>query len=177
MTYGTSVSRQSRHSVSSQSIVALTGFPPSQHPTRISASASQRFSGSPVTLDCAAAVKSTSNNAIAYRVSARALTDHAVKFTSIGGQVDTVYQHSGPLLDRPWVERRGKTWELTEEGQRVWPAVADLVDLNLRSPRSPGGPCTLSHWYRMAWRWHAPKIRPGFRRFAPCPRTRCRRGR
>ncbi len=37
-------------------------------------------------------------------------------------------QHAGPLLDRPWVERRGKTWELTEEGKRVWPAVLELVE-------------------------------------------------
>jgi DNA-binding transcriptional LysR family regulator len=37
-------------------------------------------------------------------------------------------QHSGTLLDRPWVERRGKTWELTEEGKRVWPAVLELVE-------------------------------------------------
>ena len=37
-------------------------------------------------------------------------------------------QHAGPLLDRPWLVRRGKTWELTDEGRRVWPAVAELVD-------------------------------------------------
>jgi DNA-binding transcriptional LysR family regulator len=37
-------------------------------------------------------------------------------------------QHAGPLLDRPWVVRLGKTWELTDEGRRVWPAVAELVD-------------------------------------------------
>jgi DNA-binding transcriptional LysR family regulator len=37
-------------------------------------------------------------------------------------------QHAGPLLDRPWVERRGKTWALTEEGKRVWPAVLELVE-------------------------------------------------
>jgi DNA-binding transcriptional LysR family regulator len=37
-------------------------------------------------------------------------------------------QHAGPLLDRPWLVRNGKTWELTDEGQRVWPAVAELVD-------------------------------------------------
>jgi DNA-binding transcriptional LysR family regulator len=37
-------------------------------------------------------------------------------------------QHAGPLLDRPWVVRHGKTWELTDEGRRVWPAVAELVD-------------------------------------------------
>ena len=37
-------------------------------------------------------------------------------------------QHAGPLLDRPWVERRGKTWSLTEEGKRVWPAVLELVE-------------------------------------------------
>ena len=37
-------------------------------------------------------------------------------------------QHAGPLLDRPWLVRKGKTWELTDEGRRVWPAVAELVD-------------------------------------------------
>jgi DNA-binding transcriptional LysR family regulator len=44
-------------------------------------------------------------------------------------------QHAGLLLDRPWVVRRGKTWHLTEEGRRVWPAVSELVDryANLRA--------------------------------------------
>ena len=37
-------------------------------------------------------------------------------------------QHAGPLLDRPWVVRHGKTWELTDEGKRVWPAVLELVE-------------------------------------------------
>jgi DNA-binding transcriptional LysR family regulator len=37
-------------------------------------------------------------------------------------------QHSGPLLERPWLVREGKTWRLTVEGQKVWPAVVDLVD-------------------------------------------------
>ena len=37
-------------------------------------------------------------------------------------------QHAGPLLDRPWLVRHGKTWELTDEGRRVWPAVTELVD-------------------------------------------------
>ena len=37
-------------------------------------------------------------------------------------------QHAGSLLDRPWLVRKGKTWELTDEGRRVWPAVAELVD-------------------------------------------------
>ena len=37
-------------------------------------------------------------------------------------------QHAGPLLERPWLVRNGKTWELTDEGRRVWPAVAELVD-------------------------------------------------
>jgi DNA-binding transcriptional LysR family regulator len=37
-------------------------------------------------------------------------------------------QHAGPLLERPWVVRRGKKWELTDEGKRVWPAVEELVD-------------------------------------------------
>jgi len=37
-------------------------------------------------------------------------------------------QRCGPLLDRPWLERRGKTWRPTEEGKRVRSAVADIVD-------------------------------------------------
>jgi DNA-binding transcriptional LysR family regulator len=37
-------------------------------------------------------------------------------------------QHAGPLLDRPWLVRKGKTWELTDQGRRVWPAVTELVD-------------------------------------------------
>ncbi len=37
-------------------------------------------------------------------------------------------QHSGPLLNRPWLVRIGKTWELTDEGRRAWPAVVELVD-------------------------------------------------
>jgi DNA-binding transcriptional LysR family regulator len=37
-------------------------------------------------------------------------------------------QHAGPLLKQPWLVRIGKTWELTEEGRRVWPAVTELVD-------------------------------------------------
>jgi DNA-binding transcriptional LysR family regulator len=37
-------------------------------------------------------------------------------------------QHAGPLLDRPWLVRHGKTWALTDEGRQVWPAVAELVD-------------------------------------------------
>jgi DNA-binding transcriptional LysR family regulator len=37
-------------------------------------------------------------------------------------------QHTGPLLDQPWVVRKGKTWALTDEGHRVWPAVVEIVD-------------------------------------------------
>ena len=37
-------------------------------------------------------------------------------------------QHAGPLLDRPWLVRHGKTWDLTDEGRQVWPAVVELVD-------------------------------------------------
>ena len=37
-------------------------------------------------------------------------------------------QHAGPLLDRPWLVREGKTWKLTAEGRKVWPAVEELVD-------------------------------------------------
>lgn len=36
-------------------------------------------------------------------------------------------QHAGRVLRRPWLERRGKTWLLTEEGRRVLPSVDDLV--------------------------------------------------
>ncbi len=37
-------------------------------------------------------------------------------------------QHAGPLLDRPWLVRKGRRWELTEEGQRIWPAVVEIID-------------------------------------------------
>jgi DNA-binding transcriptional LysR family regulator len=37
-------------------------------------------------------------------------------------------QHAGPLVDRPWLVRQGKTWTLTDEGRKVWPAVEELVD-------------------------------------------------
>ena len=37
------------------------------------------------------------------------------------------FQHAGALLDRPWLIREGKVWRLTEEGLRVWPAVAELA--------------------------------------------------
>ena len=37
------------------------------------------------------------------------------------------FQHAGALLDRPWLVREGKLWRLTDEGLRVWPAVAELV--------------------------------------------------
>ncbi len=36
-------------------------------------------------------------------------------------------QHAGPLLDRPWLVREGKTWKLTAEGHKIWPAVEELV--------------------------------------------------
>jgi DNA-binding transcriptional LysR family regulator len=36
-------------------------------------------------------------------------------------------QHPGPVLKKPWLVRRGKLWQLTAEGQRVLPAVAELV--------------------------------------------------
>ena len=37
-------------------------------------------------------------------------------------------QHAGAAAERPWLVRNGKTWELTDEGRRVWPAVTELVD-------------------------------------------------
>src|SRR5687767_2026910 len=36
-------------------------------------------------------------------------------------------QHAGRVLRRPWLERVGKSWHLTEEGRRVLPAVEELV--------------------------------------------------
>jgi DNA-binding transcriptional LysR family regulator len=36
-------------------------------------------------------------------------------------------QHAGRVLRKPWLERVGKTWHLTEEGRRVLPAVEELV--------------------------------------------------
>lgn len=40
-----------------------------------------------------------------------------------------VLQHSNPQARRPWLERRGKTWFLTEEGKRNLPAVRQIVRL------------------------------------------------
>jgi DNA-binding transcriptional LysR family regulator len=37
-------------------------------------------------------------------------------------------QHAGPLLARPWLVREGKTWKLTDEGRKVYPAAHELVD-------------------------------------------------
>jgi DNA-binding transcriptional LysR family regulator len=36
-------------------------------------------------------------------------------------------QHAGRILRRPWLERSGKKWQLTEEGRKVFPAVEELV--------------------------------------------------
>jgi DNA-binding transcriptional LysR family regulator len=36
-------------------------------------------------------------------------------------------QHAGRVLRRPWIERVGKTWKITEEGRRVLPAAEELV--------------------------------------------------
>src|SRR5579883_2898332 len=36
-------------------------------------------------------------------------------------------QHAGRVLRRPWLERHGKKWQLTPEGQRVLPAVEEIV--------------------------------------------------
>jgi DNA-binding transcriptional LysR family regulator len=41
-------------------------------------------------------------------------------------------QHRGPALERPWVERNGKTWQVTEEGTKALPAVRELVDRSNR---------------------------------------------
>jgi DNA-binding transcriptional LysR family regulator len=36
-------------------------------------------------------------------------------------------QHAGPVLEHPWLVREGKTWRLTAEGQKVLPAVEEIV--------------------------------------------------
>jgi DNA-binding transcriptional LysR family regulator len=36
-------------------------------------------------------------------------------------------QHAGPVLERPWLMREGKSWKLTEEGAKVLPAVEEIV--------------------------------------------------
>lgn len=36
-------------------------------------------------------------------------------------------QHAGRILRRPWLERLGKTWTLTDEGRKVLPAVEELI--------------------------------------------------
>src|SRR6478672_7796468 len=37
------------------------------------------------------------------------------------------FQHVGKLIRKPWLDRHGKTWVMTEEGQRVLPVVEDLL--------------------------------------------------
>jgi DNA-binding transcriptional LysR family regulator len=51
-------------------------------------------------------------------------------------------QHAGPLLERPWLVRDGKTWHLTDEGRRVWPAVSEIVNRyeNLQAFSGGGDP-------------------------------------
>jgi DNA-binding transcriptional LysR family regulator len=52
-------------------------------------------------------------------------------------------QHTGPVLRRPWLERDGKQWRLTEEGERALPAIEELVkryDQLLRFVNQPHGP-------------------------------------
>jgi DNA-binding transcriptional LysR family regulator len=54
-------------------------------------------------------------------------------------------QHAGPVLARPWLVREGKTWKLTDEGERVRPAVEEIVsryDLlrQFARERRPTGP-------------------------------------
>src|SRR5688500_19004361 len=36
-------------------------------------------------------------------------------------------QHAGRVLRKPWLERHGKTWKLTDEGRRMLPSVEDVV--------------------------------------------------
>jgi DNA-binding transcriptional LysR family regulator len=36
-------------------------------------------------------------------------------------------QHAGRVLRKPWLERHGKTWKLTDEGRRMLPTVEDVV--------------------------------------------------
>ena len=38
-----------------------------------------------------------------------------------------ILQHAGRVLQRPWIERRGKKWFLTQEGRRVLPAVEEIL--------------------------------------------------
>src|SRR4051794_34311542 len=45
-------------------------------------------------------------------------------------------QHAGRILRRPWLERVGKSWHLTEEGRRGPPAVEELVPPD--RPFTPG---------------------------------------
>jgi DNA-binding transcriptional LysR family regulator len=53
-------------------------------------------------------------------------------------------QHAGPVLERPWLVREGKTWKLTEEGARVLPAVTEIVQryeqLQTFVDQAPPGP-------------------------------------
>ena len=36
-------------------------------------------------------------------------------------------QHAGKMLSRPWVERVGQKWRLTDEGEKKYPAVEEIV--------------------------------------------------
>ena len=49
------------------------------------------------------------------------------------------FQHAGGLIEHPWLDRVGKTWQLTEEGGRVRAAVEEMVRLagNLKSFANP----------------------------------------
>lgn len=51
-----------------------------------------------------------------------------------------IFQHVGPLLDRPWLRREGRTWRLTDEGQRVLPAVEDIISRYERLTQFTGQP-------------------------------------
>jgi DNA-binding transcriptional LysR family regulator len=76
-------------------------------------------------------------------------------------------QHAGPLLRRPWLVREGKTWKLTDEGRRVWPAVAEIVDrfegLDAFLEGAESGPAAVR--FACGQQMAAGPVRRAFRRF------------
>src|SRR5438045_508700 len=49
-------------------------------------------------------------------------------------------QHAGRVLQRPWLVRIGKHWQLTDEGRKVRSAVEDIVRRYTELTRFEGSP-------------------------------------
>lgn len=85
-------------------------------------------------------------------------------------------QHAGRILKRPWLTRVGKRWVLTPEGQRLLPAVRDLIrryeqvsgfaagpaglpDVNFACGREMASDFVLSAVRRFRARWPSARLR------------------